>query len=144
MDVRPVIAALVDSRGWMELRMGPGTDPEVRGENLVTESCVTVLVLAMEELRAEVRESQGGRVGVAVEVSVRLDVPAVYKRVAYEFVASGLGFPVMVRLDRLGVKVVCSVGMLMFSDLAERRRACELLLETPDNIPALAPFWLAF
>lgn len=45
-----MIAALVDSRGWMELRMGTWSDPEVRGEKLVTESRVPVLVCAMEEL----------------------------------------------------------------------------------------------
>lgn len=93
-NVRPVIAALVDSRGWMELRMGTGSDPEVRGENLVIESSVTVLVLAIEELWAEVRASQGGLVGGAVEVRVRLDVPAVCKRAECEFVTSVLGFSV--------------------------------------------------
>lgn len=121
-----MITDLVDSRGWMELRIGIGSDPEVRGEKLATESSVTALVLAIEELWAEVRASQGGRVGGAVEVGVRLDVPAVCKRVEWEFVASVLGFSVTVRLVRLeetSVKAVCSVAMLVLSDLAERCRA---------------------
>lgn len=71
------------------------------------------------------RASQGGLVGGAVEVRVRLDVPAVCKRVEREFVASVLGVSVTVRpvrLENLGGKVVCSVGVLMLGDLAERRR----------------------
>lgn len=128
----PVIADLVDSRGWMELTMGTESDPEVRGEKLVTESSVTGLVLA------EVRASQGGWVAVAVEVGVRLDVTAVL----CAFVLSVLGFSVMVRLVRLEELRVKAV--LMSSDLEERWRAWELPLETLDNIPALAPFWLEF
>lgn len=106
-----------------------------------------MLVLAIEEPWADVRASQGGRVGGAVEVRVRLDVPAVCKGVEREFVASVLGLSVTVRLEALEVtrgKVVCSVGVLTLRDLMERRRARELLLETSDNVPALAPFWLTF
>lgn len=106
--------------------MGAGSDPEVRGERLVTESRVAALVLVMEELWAEVRASQGGRVGLAVEVSVRLDVPTLCKREECEFVASVLGSSVMVRpvrLEELRVNMVCSAGVFMLSDLAGRRGA---------------------
>lgn len=60
---------------------------------------------------------------------------------------SVLGFSVMVRLvERKEVrgKVMFSVGVLMLSDLTARCRVWELLLGTPDNIPVLASFWLAF
>lgn len=94
-SVRPVIAVLVDSRGWAELRIGPWSGPEVRDGKLVTETRVTA-----EELWAETTVSQGGRVGGAVEVRVRVDVPAVCRRVECELVASVLGLSVTVRLVR--------------------------------------------
>lgn len=75
------MADLVDSRGWMEVRMGTKSDPEVIGERLASESSVAALVLVIEELWEEVRASHGGRVGGAVEVKVKLDVTAVCKRV---------------------------------------------------------------